>query len=52
MSTTTDTTLSASRRKRELFFFLFGSGVFVFSLTVLGIVCVVCSHPATVALTR
>lgn len=50
MSTTTEKALTAKRRKRELVFFAFSAGVFTFSMTALGAICVVCAHPATVAL--
>lgn len=38
----------AKPRTGELVFFLAGAGIFAFALSMLGIVCVVCAHPATV----
>lgn len=36
-------------RKRDVAFLLFGAGVFLFSITAVTTICVVCAHPATVS---
>lgn len=39
----------ARPRKREVAFLLFGAGVFLFGISAVSTICVVCAHPATVA---
>lgn len=39
-------------RKREVAFLAFSAGFFALALSAVGTICVVCAHPATVAVLR